>query len=62
MLVFELETCMFSEKMRIRFFVTKHQVTFRGQLFSKFSFWEVYHRIYGWKSSLMATPERSCKT
>ena len=37
-------------------------VTIREYLYSKFSFGEVYRRIYGRKFSFMATRERSRKT
>ena len=35
---------------------------FKGLLYSKFSLWEEYCRIYSRKFSFTATPERSCKT
>ena len=35
---------------------------FRGRLYSKLSFGEVYRRIYGWNFSFTGTRERSRKT
>ena len=40
----------------------KKGLSIGGKLYSKFSFGEVYRRIYGRKFSFTATRKRSCKT
>ena len=48
------------EEARIILVNTKNLI--RGELYSKFSFGEVYHRIYGQKFSFTVTCEWSRKT